>query len=237
MQVKEKEEKETKEEAEDDDAPKPSRWTRCMGCFNQCLEYVSYASGGDATLEAFKEMASNADTAAVNRAIATIQSHKSGIAKAQISIFNQQNAKNLDHGQAAAEAFLQRGWLCRIATLWPASHPWMKATHFSMLAPVRVNVALLFLKITSAGALSAVFFSSGSPSPGAISGQTFQGDMDDSVLVKLDSAGSEQWVLQTTLGTSGRDYIQGLTTDSSETWINHDQLYFLNLFWSRSLAG
>eukprot|EP00435_Cladocopium_sp_Y103_P062094 s1141_g23.t1 len=34
-----------------------------------------------------------------------------------------------------------------------------------MLAPVRVNVALLFLKITSAGALGAVFFSSGSPSP------------------------------------------------------------------------
>lgn len=188
MQVKEKEEKETKEEAEDDDAPKPSRWTRFMGCFNQCLEYVSYASGGDATLEALKEVAANADTAAVNRAIATIQSHKSGIAKAQISIFNQQNAKNLvelrpsitkattvagfvldseDHGQAAAEAFLQRGWLCRIATLWPASHPWMKATHFSMLAPVRVNVALLFLKITSAGALSAVFFSSGSPSPGS----------------------------------------------------------------------
>lgn len=190
MQVKKIEEDETKEEAEDDDAPKPSRWTRCMGCFNQCLEYVSYASGGEATLEALKELASNADTAAVNRAIATIQSHKSGIARAQISIFNQHNAKNLvpngirptitkattvsaiavdseDHGQAAAEAFLQRGWLCRIATLWPASHPWIKAIHFSMLAPVRVNVALLFLKITSAGALGAVFYSSSSPSPGS----------------------------------------------------------------------
>lgn len=192
MQVKKMEEKEeTEEEAEeDDDAPKPSRWTRCMGCFNQCLEYVSYASGGDATLEAFKELASNADTAAVNRAIANIQSHKSGIARAQISIFNQHDAKNLvpngmrptitkattvsafaldseDHGQAAAEEFLQRGWLCRIATLWPASHPWIKAMHFSILAPVRVNVALLFSKITSAGALGAVFYSSSSPSPGS----------------------------------------------------------------------
>lgn len=190
MQVKKVEEKETEEEAEDDDAPKPSRWTRCMGCFNQSLEYVSYASGGEATLEAFKELASNADTAAVNRAIATIQAHKSGIARAQISIFNQQDAKNLvpnglrptitkattvsafaldseDHGQAAAEAFLQRGWLCRIATLWPASHPWMKAVHFSMLAPVRVNVALVFLKITSAGALGAVFYSSSTPAPGS----------------------------------------------------------------------
>lgn len=72
-----------------------------------------------------------------------------------------------DEGQAAAEAFLQRGWLCRVATLWPASHPWAKATHFSMLAPVRVSVALLVLKINSAAALSAVFFSTGSPTPDA----------------------------------------------------------------------
>ena len=55
---------------------------------------------------------------------------------------------------------------------------------------------------------------------GAISGHTFQGGTTDSVLLKLDSAGSEQWVLQTTLSTSGDDYIRGVTTDSSETWIN-----------------
>ena len=54
---------------------------------------------------------------------------------------------------------------------------------------------------------------------GTISGQTFQGDMDDAVLLKLDSAGSQQWLLQTTLGTSGRDYIQALTTDSAVAWI------------------
>jgi len=170
-----------------------------MGCCNHSLEYVSHASGGDATLEAVKEAVGNADTAAVNRAISTIQSHKSGIARSQISVFNQINnierstestgnlqrqetnltkgtnstkvddfkVRTKDEGQAAAEAFLQRGWLCRVATLWPASHPWAKATHFSMLAPVRVSVALLVLKINSAAALSAVFFSTGSPTPDA----------------------------------------------------------------------
>lgn len=51
---------------------------------------------------------------------------------------------------------------------------------------------------------------------GAISGHTFQGGACDSVLLKLDSAGSEQWVLQTTLSTSGDDYIRGVTTDSSD---------------------
>eukprot|EP00438_Fugacium_kawagutii_P023046 Skav227260 [mRNA] locus=scaffold3417:21309:29480:- [translate_table: standard] len=188
-------------EMEEEGAPKTwSCWSRCMGCCNQSLEYVSHATGGDATVEALKEAVGNADTAAVNRAISTLQSHKSGIARSQISVFNQINnmekiaesTENLqrqetnltnwtketkavddfrlrtkDEGQAAAEAFLQRGWLCRVATLWPASHPWAKATHFSMLAPVRVSVALLVLKITSAAALSAVFFSSGSPTPDA----------------------------------------------------------------------
>eukprot|EP00435_Cladocopium_sp_Y103_P062705 s1141_g24.t1 len=119
------------EEAGAGEAPKRSFWTRCMGCFNHSLEYASHASGGDATLEALKEVAGNADTAAVNRAISTIQSHKSGIARAQISIFNQQHTDPElrkqqsrasigggflleDHGQAAAEVFLQRGWLRRI---------------------------------------------------------------------------------------------------------------------------
>lgn len=187
-------------EMEEEGVPKTwSCWSRLMGCCNHSLEYVSHASGGDATLEAVKEAVGNADTAAVNRAISTIQSHKSGIARSQISVFNQINnierstestgnlqrqetnltkgtnstkvddfkVRTKDEGQAAAEAFLQRGWLCRVATLWPASHPWAKATHFSMLAPVRVSVALLVLKINSAAALSAVFFSTGSPTPDA----------------------------------------------------------------------
>ena len=183
-----KDDTEEEEDHDDGDAPPPSRCTRCMGCFNHTMEYVSHASGGDATVEALKEMAGNADTAAVNRAISTIQSHKAGISRAQIAIFNQQQTKKVvdlkkaqlrrsvttasevlgrsaDHGKTAAETFLQRGFLCRVATLWPASHPWVKATHFSMIAPVRVSVALLFLKVTSAATLSAVFFSSSSPSP------------------------------------------------------------------------
>ena len=168
------------------DAPRPSCWSRCMGGFNSSLEYVSHATGGDAAIDALKEVAGNADIAAVNRAISSIQSHKCGVARSQIRIFKQTKrvisdrqtitrgvtlsnfvTGSEDQGEVAARAFLERGWLCRIATLWPATHPWMTATHFNMLAPVRVSVALVFLKVTSAAALSAVFFSSGSPSPDA----------------------------------------------------------------------
>ena len=199
MQVREEDE-EDEEEKRASDAPRPTFWTqggestrpscwsRCMGCFNSSLEYVSHATGGDAAVETLKEVAGNADTAAVNRAISSIQSQKTWTSRSQIRVFKQTKAvkgdsKSLSHGatktwsnfaaesddqgEAAARAFLERGWVCRIATLWPASHPWMTATYFSMLAPIRVSVALLFLKVTSAGALSAVFFSSGSPSPDA----------------------------------------------------------------------
>ena len=198
---------EEEEDDDDGDAPPPSRWTRFMECLGNALECVSHASGGDATIEAMKEMAGNADTAAVNRAISTLQSHKARVARAQIAVFNKlpsketvqlrrsQSTRSLsqrspsqgslsgrrlqrsassasevldisaDHGHQAAQAFLQRGYLCRLATLWPASHPLLKLFHFSMLAPMRASVALLVLKVTSAGALGAVFFSSGSPTP------------------------------------------------------------------------
>ena len=52
---------------------------------------------------------------------------------------------------------------------------------------------------------------------GTIAGETFQGDMDDAVLLKLDSAGTQQWLMATELGTSGRDWISGVGTDASET--------------------
>ena len=195
MQVKDVEEKEEEQRdsaprptfwTDGGEAPRPSRWSRCMACFNSSMEYVSHASGGDSAVDALKEVAGNADIAAVNRAISSIQSHKCGVARSQIRILKQARTVisdrqtitrgatlsnfvtgSEDQGEAAARAFLERGWLCRIATLWPATHPWMTATHFNMLAPVRVSVALVFLKVTSAAALSAVFFSSGSPSPDA----------------------------------------------------------------------
>ena len=87
---------ELEDEQEDEDAPEPSLWTRCLGCCNHSLEYVSHASGGDATIDALKEVLENADTAVVNRAISSIQSHKSGIAGAQISILNQQTNAVVD---------------------------------------------------------------------------------------------------------------------------------------------
>ena len=53
---------------------------------------------------------------------------------------------------------------------------------------------------------------------GAISGHTFQGSTVDGVLLKLNSAGAQQWLHATQLGTSGNDALNCVTTDSSATW-------------------
>ena len=50
---------------------------------------------------------------------------------------------------------------------------------------------------------------------GTITGHTFQGGEDDAVLIKLDSGGSQVWVLSETLSTSGKEWVSGVATDSS----------------------
>ena len=53
---------------------------------------------------------------------------------------------------------------------------------------------------------------------GTISGHTHQGAISDGVLLKLNSAGAQQWLHATDLGTSGADSINSCTVDSSATW-------------------
>ena len=43
---------------------------------------------------------------------------------------------------------------------------------------------------------------------GTITGHTFQGGEDDAVLIKLDSGGSQVWVLSETLSTSGKEWVK-----------------------------
>ena len=64
LRVKEEEEGEAYRvtEIEAADVPTSSCWSRCLGCCNYSLEYVSHAAGGDATLEALKEVVGNADS-------------------------------------------------------------------------------------------------------------------------------------------------------------------------------
>lgn len=50
---------------------------------------------------------------------------------------------------------------------------------------------------------------------GTITGHTFQGGNHDPVLIKLDSGGSQVWVLSETLATSANEWISGVVSDSS----------------------
>ena len=69
------------------------------------------------------------------------------------------------HGASAVESILQRGWCSRICLLVPAFHPWIALLRFSILSPYTVRVALVFLKLCTAGATNALFFTSTTPSP------------------------------------------------------------------------
>jgi len=69
------------------------------------------------------------------------------------------------NGTGAATSFLQRGFLCRFALLFPAAHNWLKLRQMSVLIPYSVRVALIAMKVISAEALSALFFSSSAPTP------------------------------------------------------------------------
>lgn len=50
-----------------------------------------------------------------------------------------------------------------MAALFPASHGWLKVLRFDLAVPYAVRVALVAMKVISAGALSALFFSSSAP--------------------------------------------------------------------------
>ncbi|CAE7253645.1 HERC2 [Symbiodinium sp. CCMP2456] len=69
------------------------------------------------------------------------------------------------HGASAVQSILQRGWCSRVCLLVPAFHPWIALLRFSILTPYTVRVALVFLKLCTAGATNALFFTSTTPSP------------------------------------------------------------------------
>jgi len=69
------------------------------------------------------------------------------------------------NGTGAATSFLERGFLYRLALLLPAAHTWLKLRQMSVLIPYSVRVALIAMKVTSAEALGALFFSSSAPTP------------------------------------------------------------------------
>ncbi|CAE7755059.1 HERC2 [Symbiodinium microadriaticum] len=69
------------------------------------------------------------------------------------------------HGASAVQSVLQRGWCSRVCLLIPAFHPWIALLRFSILTPYTVRVALVFLKLCTAGATNALFFTSTTPSP------------------------------------------------------------------------
>ena len=65
----------------------------------------------------------------------------------------------------AATSFLQSGFLCRLGMLLPAGHTWLKIRQMSVLIPYSVRVALIGMKVISAAAMGALFFSSSAPTP------------------------------------------------------------------------
>eukprot|EP00435_Cladocopium_sp_Y103_P033486 s2534_g8.t1 len=71
------------------------------------------------------------------------------------------------NGSGAAESFLSRGFFCRIGMLLPAVHNWLKVRQISVMVPYSVRVALIGMKVMSAEALTAFFFSSKAPEPGS----------------------------------------------------------------------
>ncbi|CAE7546111.1 Lztr1 [Symbiodinium sp. CCMP2592] len=71
------------------------------------------------------------------------------------------------HGATAVRSILKSRWYARVCLLFPAFHPWLAVLRLSILTSYKVRVALIFLKLCTAGATNAVFFSSTSPAPGS----------------------------------------------------------------------
>ncbi|CAE7885026.1 unnamed protein product [Symbiodinium microadriaticum] len=71
------------------------------------------------------------------------------------------------HGAGAVQSILRSCWLVRVGMLFPAFHPWIALLRHSLLTTYKVRVALIFLKLCTAGATNALFFTSSSPGPGS----------------------------------------------------------------------
>jgi len=69
------------------------------------------------------------------------------------------------HGAKAVKSILSHTWLVQVAMMFTAVHPWWQLMRFCLLTPQTVRVALLFLKLASAGMTNSLFFASDSPLP------------------------------------------------------------------------
>ncbi|CAE7234800.1 unnamed protein product [Symbiodinium sp. CCMP2456] len=69
------------------------------------------------------------------------------------------------HGAVAVQSILKSCWLVRVGMLFPAFHPWIALLRHSLLTTYKVRVALIFLKLCTAGATNALFFTSSAPGP------------------------------------------------------------------------
>ncbi|CAJ1381812.1 unnamed protein product [Effrenium voratum] len=69
------------------------------------------------------------------------------------------------HGVWAVETFVSSGWCKRVAMLFPAVHPWVAITLFSMFTSHAVRAALIILKLSTSAASNALFFTSASSTP------------------------------------------------------------------------
>eukprot|EP00435_Cladocopium_sp_Y103_P053440 s657_g17.t1 len=94
-----------------------------------------------------------------------------------------------ESGAGAANEFLSGNVVTRMRLLFPAAHTWAKLAQFSIAVSYSIRVALLSMKVLSAGALNALFYSSSSPAPGS----------DPECSPK--SGSFEYWVQKFTVGT------------------------------------
>jgi len=67
------------------------------------------------------------------------------------------------HGASTVRSILTSRWYIRVGLLFPAFHPWIALLRLSLLTSYKVRVSLIFLKLTTAGATNALFFTSSSP--------------------------------------------------------------------------
>ncbi|CAE7197674.1 HERC1 [Symbiodinium natans] len=69
------------------------------------------------------------------------------------------------HGANTVQCILDSRWYKRVGLLFPAFHPWIALLRLSLLTSYKVRVSLIFLKLCTAGATNALFFTSSSPGP------------------------------------------------------------------------
>lgn len=67
------------------------------------------------------------------------------------------------HGASTVRSILTSRWYIRVGLLFPAFHPWIALLRLSLLTSYKVRVSLIFLKLATAGATNALFFTSSSP--------------------------------------------------------------------------